>query len=539
MARLSSNLQFVPTPDPVGHAVASWFGIDPDAYPEHVRAVIQTHAYAAQLLAQAAPRLIGQPHQLVQALTDAVAPLISEAEYLPDDERAAFFAGPNIRIADTCAGEGVLLGILGDALGVPLTNRYANEFHDERHKKCHDVAGNVTFCDTLKHLRAAIAMFQFVWSNPPFDNEAQVEGGGRLEIKFFQRIVEEGHWIQPGGYHAMMAPLDVMRRRAAVNHLARWYDIDFNHDLQAITVIDPAWQPFGGPVADDRFAAVIIGRVRGQARVGAEHLKEAQRINAILTGDLPVLREREIPVYTIPAALPIKKLEWRNAAKGTPTMAMHDVATTGGAYTSAKYLHDRASMRRVTLPPLFPLHPMQALHRVADGQINGATVQLGFEEAVIKGSTINELTKWTETKESDTSRVETQHCVVRRVPLVVTVSRRNPDANQPGGKIRRFFGDEGMRSLTSIPGVTDVLLNAVADSAPPMFDPNNADPQVMAVLGRIKSASGRALPGQPVGLMMMQKLVVAGIIQAQRLGMRGTFLAGEMGTGVRQAKLLM
>ncbi len=532
MARLTSNMQFVATPDSVGHAVASWFTVSPDAYPEHVRAARQAQLTAARLMTQVSRRLFLLPSNPLQAVTAEAAQCVLDAAGLPDHEQATFFVGPNIRMADTCAGEGVLFGILADAFGVDMANRYVNEFHDERHKQCHAVAGNVTFCDTLKDLRASLGMFQFVWSNPPFDNDTQAEGGGRLEIKFFQRIVEDGHWIQAGGFHAMMSPLDVFRRKAAINHLARWYDIDFNDEIQAITIIDPAVEPFGGPVADDRFCAVVIGRVRGQARVGAEQLKAAQGLADILAGDLPMLGERETPVYVIPAARPIKKVEWRNAGLGTPAMAMQDVAETGGVYTSDTYRHDRSAMKRVTLPPLFPLHPMQALHRVADGQINGATVQLGnFEEAVIKGSTIQELTKWTEKKESDTAQVEIEHCVVRRVPLVVNVSQRNAATGQGGGKIRRFFGDEGMRTLTGIGGVTDVLLKAVADAAPPMFDPNNVDPEVMAVLNSIRSASGRALPGQPVGMMLMQKLVVAGIVKAQTLGMRGTFLAGEMGCG--------
>ena len=51
----------------------------------------------------------------------------------------------------------------------------------------------------VKSLQAPPGFAQFCWLNGPFYSDGLEEGGGRLEPKFFRRVVEEGKWVQPGG----------------------------------------------------------------------------------------------------------------------------------------------------------------------------------------------------------------------------------------------------------------------------------------------------------------------------------------------------
>lgn len=453
------------------------------------------------------------------AIPDAVPHVLAQFFHRPDH---------SIRIMDICAGEGVAIGIMADHWGVAPDQMYLNELHTQRAKRCAALSPNTLSCDALKGMRGTRHMCQLAYTNPPFDNDAVVEGGGRLEVKFCKRILEDFQLVQPGGWHIIVAPHDILLRREFINHLARCYDIEFT-EADPTTLADqtaPAQELHQAiwvlPAEIRRYReAVVIGQVREHHRVGSEQLKEAHRIQRILESDLPVLAAPQRPWYTFPEPVSIPKLIWRDATPGTPNDAAKDVAASGGAWTSAAYRAGRAGMHREQLRPLFPLSPGQAMLRIAAGAINGTQIEIGGVPQTIKGSTIEEAVTWDDEKQTDRSHITTHHRVVRRVPHVVTVDRQ--------GRIKRFIGDRGMRSLTGMTGVTDALLDAVTAAAPPIFN-LQMDSDLSAIFDGIKPASGRALPGQAVGLLLMQKLAAAGVVTVHRTR-RGLCLAAEMGCG--------
>jgi hypothetical protein len=205
--------------------------------------------------------------------TDAL-PLI--ASFLPP-------APAGTRVLDPCSGEGVAIASLAEAWEVPQSGRYLNELNDTRAAQCRERAAHVTACDTLKWLRAKQEFAGLAYLNPPFDNDGAEEGGGRLEPKFFRRVVEEGRWVQTGGIVIIVTPQDILSRQESINHLARCYEAIEIYQL---------------PEAIRRYReAVVFGVVRRAFLVGEALRHEAARLKVLLDDELPMLTYQEQPRY--------------------------------------------------------------------------------------------------------------------------------------------------------------------------------------------------------------------------------------------------
>ncbi len=393
------------------------------------------------------------------------------------------FAG---RILDPCAGKGVMIGAWATRFGLARSQVYTNELHDSRAEACTEHSAHVLACDALKSLQGTVGFAQFCHLNPPFDTDGLEEGGGRLEPKFFRRVVEEGKWVQPGGIVALDSPQDVMARQECRNHIARCYD--------DVTI-------WALPAEHRHYREVIVfGVVRSAWRVGKEQKDEAERLKTTLEGELPILMVQPTPLYHLPTPKPAKKIIWRDASRGNTVIAQNDVVKGGGAWASKRYRTAARAMDRTTPAPLFPLTKGQAALRIADGLINGETVELDGRMVEIKGSTIEEEQTWVEERETAMSHIVETHKIVRRAPHVATIDG--------AGRIGRYVGDKGIAKLMEAPGAAEVLLGAVKRKAPPLYQ-LDMTPDVAAVLHGIKPSSGRALPGYTPGLLVMQKHVVA------------------------------
>lgn len=430
---------------------------------------------------------------------------------------ASFISAPDgARVGDPCCGEGEALNDLCCALGVNKQHRFANELHDARAEKCTAVAGHVVSCDTLKSLQATRGLLQLAYLNPPFDTDGAEEGGGRLEPKFFRRVVEDGHWVQPGGLVIIVIPQDVLARRECCNHLARCYD-----DIQLFRLPD-----------DIRHyrEAVVFGVVCANLRIGPEQYAESNRLAQLLNAELPVLEAQTHPSYIVPKPLPLKKIVWRDASRGNATMAQQDVIATGGAWNSKKYRAAQRSLVRTQLRPLFPLNKPQAALRIANGAINGVEVELAGCRQRIKGATIEDTITWTEERENDKSYVTETHTITRRVPHVTTIDDE--------GTIRCFVGDKGMATLMNHDGAAQALLEAVETAASPRYR-LDMEPELAQAITGITPASGRALPGYAPGLLPMQRHVVAAAYRALTtpddgwggIVPKATVISAEMGVG--------
>ena len=424
----------------------------------------------ARLSAQAELGFVPTPMEVEDALLSYVA--------APDD-----FAG---RILDPCAGKGVMIAAWARRFRLARSQVYLNELHDGRAEACREHSEHVLACDALKSLQATPGFAQFCWLNAPFDHDGSEEGGGRLEPKFFRRVVEEGKWVQPGGIVALDAPQDVMARQECRNHLARCYD--------DVTI-------WALPAEHRHYREVIVfGVVRDTWRVGKEQKDEAERLRTMLEETLPILSVQAAPLYRLPLPKAIKKIIWRDASRGNTVIAQSDVVKGGGAWMSKRYRTAARAMDRTTPVPLFPLTKGQAALRIADGLINGETVELHGRSVEIKGSTVEEQHTWVEEKETDKAHIVETHKIVRRAPHVTTIDGE--------GRIGRYVGDKGIAKLMEAPGAAEVLLGAVKRKAPPMYQLDML-PDVAAILHAIRPASGRALPGYTPGLLVMQKHVVA------------------------------
>ncbi len=458
----------------------------------------------------------GDPYQVDQET--------GEANGLPAHDVAKMIgsyiapAPKHVRILDPCAGEGVALGIISEALDIPKSHRYANEWHDERSEACKSHADNVHMADAVNDLQCARWQFQVAYVNPPFDDDDQAQGGGRLEGKFFNRIVDEGGWLQPGGIMVIVTPQDVLLRDITChNHLARWYD-----NLTIVAV----------PSDIRHFReAIVIGVLRETKRKGGEFSERLLKIKEVLGKQLKPITFQAKPRYQVPNPAKINTLIWRRPSLSTADVAIRDIVKMGGAWGSVE--HERrmkeARTPRTFLNPLFPLSKVQAALRVADGTLNNKEIRLAGRKMRIKGRTLLSTKTWTETKKSDKGEVSEKHELKMQVPHITTV-------DQETGAIGQYIGDEGVAKLMDHPDAAQGLIGAIEETIPPVYRmqlPEDVD----TILSGIVSLSGRALPGYQPGFIRMQRHLVAacvkGFTDKQKNGTvwRNLLLSAEMGCG--------
>ncbi len=289
------------------------------------------------------------------------------------------------------------------------------------------------------------------------------------------------------------------------------------------------------PEAHRRYREVlVVGIVRAGWRSGAELKEHARLIAEKLTGELPELSHQATPRYTIPSPLKQQRqLIWRDTNAATPEQAQADVLAGGGAWASRGYQTRLQAARRDRrrIRPIFPLGKVAAALRVAEGDINNMIVTIAGRQARIKGSTRRTTKTWQEERVTgDGATVIDTHRMELREPVVVTL-----DTEQAA--ITRYTGDTGIAALMDLPDAAQSLLDAVAHSAPPVYD-MQLPPDVAAILDSIVPASGRALPGYPAGFIPMQRHIIAAIATAFRqpdpnTGKRRTVmgLSADMGAG--------
>jgi hypothetical protein len=396
------------------------------------------------------------------------------------------------RMVDICAGTGEAAAGMASVWGIPHDRLYLNELVDGRMARCREVSDHVLGADAIRSLQVSVGFFQVAWTNPPFGLQPKEQGGGRYEPLFFKRIVEEGHWLQSGSIHLMLAPQDVwMTNRGTLNHLARCYD--------RVTLV-------ALPEAQRHYREVlVIGVVRAAERAGQELQARARQIAEKLAGELPVLELQAEPRYSIPAPLKLQRqMIWRDANAATPEQAQADVLATGGAWSArshrARLQAARQDRRRIR--PIFPLGKVAAALRVAEGDINNMPVTIQDRPVRIKGITRKTTKTWQEERAgSDGATVIDTHRMELREPVVVTLDTES-------AAITRYSGDAGIAALMAIPDAAQSLLDAVAQSAPPIYAMQIA-PEVAAILQGIVSVSGRALPGYAPGYIPMQQHIIA------------------------------
>lgn len=106
-------------------------------------------------------------------------------------------------VIDPCAGEGVALGRLADALGIERERAYAVEVDEGRSEIVNhpDNGWNAQAPCSLFDLGCTPRSMSLVWCNPPFDDEAG--GGERIEHQFLVRATD---LLVAGGVMAFFCP---------------------------------------------------------------------------------------------------------------------------------------------------------------------------------------------------------------------------------------------------------------------------------------------------------------------------------------------
>jgi hypothetical protein len=423
------------------------------------------------------------------------------------------------RLLDVCAGEGAAAAQLARALGLPRSALFLNELHPMRAQRCRRVAPatQVLAGDALSDLQISRSFCQLLYLNPPFAWQGREQGGERLELRFFQRAVEQGRWLQVGGLVVYVCPERVVRRPTVVRHLARCFD-----DVRVLR-FPTEYRHFG--------EIVLFGVRRALDRVGSVLVAEASRLHALLDSDeLPELTAQATPSYHLPEpVLLMEPVIFRLASTPDPLAATHDVAATQGAWASpaahaaSQYLRRRPSQLR----PLFPLNPTQAALQIAAGAINNQHITIGADTYLIKGSAIESIHEIERTLEDDRLERRRTRSRTPRVTLLDTAT----------GAISVYIGASGMQALLDIPGMPDALLAALEQTNPARYHLTLPD-ALRPLFARFIPESGRALPGQAPGLTPMQQHLVAALWTAMQpepetgaRGLRRVLFGASMGTG--------
>lgn len=417
-----------------------------------------------------------------------------------------------VRIFDPCIGEGGALAAIAETLGIPRAQRYGCDIHAGRVEQAQAVADHVLHADALKSLVASERAFAVAYGNPPFDNDGREEGGGRLEVKFFERCIREGRWVQVGGVVVWVTPQDIFARPAFCQAIAACLD-----DVSAYALPDD--------VRHFR-EAVVFGVVRRRERRGDERDAEQARLAALFAGSLPLLTAQAEPRYVLPAPEG-RKVVWKLAASGSGREALADIATTGGAWGSEAYLR----LTQDAAPVMRPLMPMKRAYigfAIGRGRIDGITIPIHGVPHMVKGGTMEQVITQTEERAGEGSVSTIERTIRQEVACITGVSLTD-------GAVRQFVGAEGLTALMADTDAARAITDAAVAAMPPFYQ-FDMEPWLANYLASITPPV--ALPGYAPGIIPMQQhLIAAGIrgLNAHDLAWRRVrkshVYSATMGTG--------
>jgi hypothetical protein len=391
-----------------------------------------------------------------------------------------------VRIFDPCVGEGAALDALASGLHIPKDQRYACELHEGRAEQARAIAGHVLCGDTLKSLVAAERAYLVCYANPPFDHDGQEEGGGRLEEKFFERVVRDGRYVQVGGLVIWVTPQDILARRTFCEALAASLD-----DITAYALPDDA----------RHFREVVLfGVVRRRERRGEERAEAVLRLLSLFAGDLPTLAPQAQPRYVLP--LPEdRKPVWKLAATGSGREALSDIAITGGAWASSAY----RALTEAAAPVMRPVMPMKRAYvafAISRGHIDGITIPIHGEPHLIKGGTMEQVLTQTEERRAEGALSTIERTIRQEVACITSVSLTS-------GAVRQFVGAEGLTALMADSEAAKAITDAAVAAMPPFYA-FDMEPWLATYLASITPPA--ALPGYPRCIIpMQQQLIASGI----------------------------
>lgn len=123
-------------------------------------------------------------------------------------------------ILDPCAGEGMAIQQLGQALGIPEEDHYLVELNAKRGEACRELLPGARVIAPASFAGCSIrsGCFSLVYCNPPFDDAV---GGGRMESKFLMGAL---YALAPHGILVFAAPEKVQKQAWFTSNILSFCD---------------------------------------------------------------------------------------------------------------------------------------------------------------------------------------------------------------------------------------------------------------------------------------------------------------------------
>src|SRR5579871_6235189 len=322
---------------------------------------------------------------------------VEKAGFYAFDERhqpalvSLFSAEAGARLLDPCAGEGVALKALQDAL--PGTEAYANELDTLRAMACRSRFGPLRAVQgDMYRLRASGTAFSLVWDNPPYNWDSS----GKEKRRELDMLVHAWKWVAVGGYMAWCVYAHHVTKRAAT-FLCKWAD-----------QID-VWRVPGLHMSTYQQVVVVA---RAAARKCEDYETRAEALeNAVRSGDMRELTVQDRPLYRLPAPPAIKRFIFA-PDHITPEFAGQALIQSGGAHAMAAFqdcfaapplqrkIHPVIKPRGGQLAMMLAAGTFESLVLNIDGQVTGvrATIEM-----------VDELKKVIEAKDQDSEDIGVYH----------------------------------------------------------------------------------------------------------------------------------
>ena len=301
--------------------------------------------------------------------------------------RRLSFAGP-ARLCDPCCGEGVALSQVGQA-AFPGSITYGVELDGKRAERAKAVLDHCVHCG-YEFARVEPASMQFIWLNPPYDENGGQGGlGNRKELIFLR---DTSKWVEPGGVLVFIIPGKVLGKDLVDALVQRYTDLGIYR--------------FDSEEYMDYEQVVIFGHRRSSLITRVKDLSVAEqnaRNDLLACGQaqnpydmLPALDTVDGRIWTVPATDVSMSIEFRGYLLDEEELAL-DLEGSEVFRVAGNMLAD--GMQQATLKrPLLPFKRTHLATLISAGVLNGA-IGIGESRHMVVGITRKKIE--TETVQDD------------------------------------------------------------------------------------------------------------------------------------------
>ena len=422
------------------------------------------------------------------------------------------------RVLDPCAGEGIALVTLAQALrleayGVELNQTRAdmatelvNKLADRQEKllikdphQQHLIAGDYRLL-----LKTKDSAYNLLYLNPPYDTDRD---SGRLE---YQWLKDARVWLQPGGLLVYVIPQKVLGYKKVARYLAGWYE-----NISVFRFPDPEYAAF---------RQIVLFGYRYQ-RANSPELDKVERLIAVskMGTELDALEKASKATYTLPKPIIPPNQFIFESRFIDPKKAAQQAREVGVRSGQAWSSHLAPNMS--WLQPVTPLTPLKIGHLasiLAAGFLDNNVLEdaESDERLLIKGHAYKK-TVYRETSE------EQADGKIKQTHTATEVLETNITTIEPDGTITPITGNELEEFLLRW---TTQLTEIIANKYPPAYTFDYQSGPYATILDHHLSKGRRIPRTDKTGLLPAQKHAVAALCTHLN-GHNNALLVGEMGCG--------